>query len=231
VDDAKIVIETVIGHYLDTLVSDVKDKISTYLTMQTENNIVTTAIRYHLTTKLTYDFHVYYLQTVSNLQHFLITNDYFRTFKQKYALQGIDTNYLERLENQKTTIIQLIQENKIAKLYFDYFSKVQLQYNGKLITKDLGSFFTKLVHTFRPDCYSPLDNPIKDYFGLRKESFFVSFLVISCACKEWTHDNQVLMLTVRQRCKQIDSMDKLKIDRLSDLKVLDLIFWFEANHG
>ena len=114
---------TEISLYLDILTQQVKDKISTYVTDETINNTVSTALEFHLTTKASTDFQDYYLRTVSNTQYFLSVDNFFRVFKKQYALQAIDNSYLDRLEKEKRVIIQLIDNNQLTKLYFDYFAK------------------------------------------------------------------------------------------------------------
>ncbi len=95
--------------------------------------------------------------------------------------------------------------------------------------KTLVHFFAKLVHTFRPDEYCALDNPIKNYFGLKKESFFISFFIISVEYKHWATDNKKLLKVIREKFKQADKKGILQHDKLTDLKLLDLIFWSKAN--
>lgn len=55
--------------------------------------------------------------------------------------------------------------------------KVEIQQKNGIVKKRLGSFFVKSVHTFQPNKYCALDNPIKKYFGLENESFFVAFII------------------------------------------------------
>lgn len=194
---------TEISLYIDILTQQVKDKISTYITDQTINNAVSTALEFHLTTKASIDFQDYYLRTVSNTQYFLSlsANNFFRVFKKQYALQAIDNSFLDRLEKEKQAIIQLIDNNQLAKLYFDYFAKAQIRHNNEVVIRDLGSFFAKLVHTFRPNDFCALDNPIKKYFGLSRESFYIAFLIVSRAYREWAKDNKRLIEQIRQRLK------------------------------
>lgn len=118
---------------------------------------------------------MYYVETISNRANYLGSERFFARFKNKYALQGIDNDYLDRLEREKLSIMSLVEQGDILKLYFDYFANAQIKHHDKLVSKNLGSFFTKFVHTFKPADYCALDNPIKDYFQLKNEGFYLAF--------------------------------------------------------
>ncbi len=146
-----------------------------------------------------------------------------------YSLQGIDNNFLDKLEILKKEILNNICNDNLAQLYFDTFNKAEIKHGVGIIEKDLGSFFAKLVHTFRPEEYCALDNPIKNFFGLKKESFFISFFIISSEYKHWATDNNQIIKTLKVEFKKADKIGVLKHDKLTDMKLLDLIFWSKAN--
>ena len=156
------------------------------------------------------------------------SSDFFRVFKQRYGLQGIDGAYLDRLEREKETILRLIDNNELANLYFRFFANAQLQHGENVVRKNLGSFFAKLVHTFRPDEFCALDNPIKKHLGLGNESFYIAFVIISHAYKEWASENSDLMQQIRieLECNKVGQPFSA---RMTDLKLLDLVFWYQAN--
>ncbi|MDD4374851.1 MAG: hypothetical protein PHG67_13120 [Bacteroidales bacterium] len=183
----------------------------------------------HLADKVSAGFQDYYFLTLDNEKLYYSSNDFFRQFKKRYSLQGIDNNYLDKLEGIKKEILKNIRSDELAQLYFDTFNKAIIKHGKGFKVKDLGSFFAKLVHTFRPDEYCALDNPIKNYFGLKKESFFISFFIISVEYKHWATDNKNLLKIIRQKFKQADKKGILQHDKLTDLKLLDLIFWSKAN--
>ena len=146
-----------------------------------------------------------------------------------YALQGIDNKYLDRLEANKRDILKQIRADNLTQLYFEVFNKAIIKHGESFVEKDLGSFFAKLVHTFRPKDYCALDNPIKNYFGLKKESFFISFLIISSEYKHWAIDNKIFMQTIKDKFRRADLNQIINHNQLTDLKLLDLIFWSKAN--
>jgi hypothetical protein len=216
--------------YISTLKHTVYDRISANINENTIDEIVKTdLVKSHLDDKVSADFQDYYFLTLDNEKIYNSSTDFFRQFKKRYSLQGIDNNYLDKLEGLKKEILKNIRADKLAQLYFDTFNKAVIKHGKDFKEKDLGSFFAKLVHTFRPDEYCALDNPIKNYFGLKKESFFISFFIISFEYKHWATDNKKLIKIIRVKFKQADKKGILQHDKLTDLKLLDLIFWSKAN--
>ena len=183
----------------------------------------------HIKNKISSRFQQYYFETLNNETNFLSSENFFKKFKSRYSLQGIDNEYLDRLESRKLEILELIHKNSLSELYFEHFNRAVIKHGDSKKEKDLGSFFAKLVHHFSPHEYCALDNPIKDYFGLSKESFFIAFLIISAEYKKWAKENQQLLNTIRENFKQLDEDKILNYDLLTDHKLLDLIFWSKAN--
>lgn len=216
--------------YISTLKQTVYDLISGDINEKTIDEIVKTdLVKSHLEDKGSASFQDYYFLTLDNEKLYNSSTDFFRQFKKRYSLQGIDNNYLDKLEGLKKEILKNIRADKLAQLYFDTFNKAVIKHGKDFKEKDLGSFFAKLVHTFRPDEYCALDNPIKNYFGLKRESFFISFFIISVEYKHWATDNKKLLKIIREKFKQADKKGILQHDKLTDLKLLDLIFWSKAN--
>lgn len=87
----------------------------------------------------------------------------------------------------------------------------------------------KLVHTFRPKEFCALDNPIKIFFGLNRESFLIAFFIISEAYKNWATENIQTLDTIRCNCKEADKEQLFNHKMITDMKLLDLIFWSQAN--
>lgn len=215
--------------YTDRHIERVRQQISSDINNKTVDNVVRTFLAFHLADKNSSSFQDYYFLTLTNENYFLASPTFFQEFKQKYSLQGIDSGYLGRLESDKHNILSLLRTNKLADLYFDYFAKAQIKHGATTISKDLGSFFAKLVHTFKPDDYCALDNPIKNYFGLQRESFFIAFSIISSAYKLWAVDNKKLLADMKKQFENIDNKHLIRHDRVTDLKLLDLIYWSKAN--
>ncbi|OJV36610.1 MAG: hypothetical protein BGO33_10775 [Bacteroidia bacterium 43-41] len=216
--------------YFSTLKQTVYEQISADINEGTIDEIVKTDLaKSHIDDKASAAFQEFYFLTLDNEPLYYSSRDFFRQFKKRYSLQGIDNNYLDKLERLKKEILENIRADKLAQLYFDSFNKAVIKHGNDYKEKDLGSFFAKLVHTFRPDEYCALDNPIKNYFGLKKESFFISFFIISVEYKHWATTNRKLIESIRDKFKQADKNGVLQHDKLTDLKLLDLIFWSKAN--
>jgi hypothetical protein len=173
-------------------------------------------------------FQHYYFQTINN-EEFYLNNIFFKQFKSQYSLQGIDNDFLNHLEDKKLDLLNLIRNDEIEKLYLHNFRAAVLKRKEKVQYSDLTSFFAKFVHTFNPQNYCALDNPIKNHFKLNKESFYLSFLIISSQYKKWCEENQSIIELIKSELKAIDSENIIDFDKLTDLKLLDLIFWSKAN--
>ena len=145
-----------------------------------------------------------------------------------YSLQGIDNAYLFRLEREKKNLLDKLDKNDLVSIYLDYFAHASIKHGTKFVKKNLASFFAKFIHTFRPNEYCALDNPIKNYFGLSNESFYLSFLIISTAYKSWINDNTHMIAQVREQLK-LNRVANNYSNQMTDLKLLDLIFWLKAN--
>lgn len=219
---------TEISPYLETSKQNVKQKISDLLSNQTVRQVSSNAFAFHFRDEAPLAFQNYYQEIITNREIYLGASDFFRVFKQRYSLQGIDGAYLDRLEREKETILCLIDNNELANLYFRFFANAQLQHGENFVRKNLGSFFAKLVHTFRPDEFCALDNPIKKYFGLGNESFYIAFIIISHAYKEWASENSDLMQQVRIELERNEVGQPFSA-KMTNLKLLDLAFWYQAN--
>lgn len=222
--------ETSILPYLEISKQTVKRKISEILTDQKTREVAAAAFDFHFNNQNSLAFQEYYCKTISNRGHFLSTPNFFRIFKQKYALQGIDGKHLDQLEREKGKILQLIDNDELPKLYKEFFLDVLLQHGEIVVPRTLGSFFAKLTHTFNPDRYCALDNPIKDYLGLRRESFYIAFVVISQAYSEWASENTQQMQQIRIELEN-SLIGKSFSNKMTDLKLFDLIFWYLANEA
>jgi hypothetical protein len=215
--------------YLDKHIATVRRQISADINDTTVDNVVRTFLAFHLEDKNSSSFQDYYFLTLTNENYFLTSPTFFRDFKKRYSLQGIDNGYLDRLESDKQNILSLLQADNLTDLYFDYFAKANIKHGATTVDKDLGSFFAKLVHTFKPADYCALDNPIKDYFGLKRESFFIAFSIISSAYKLWAANNLKLLADIKQQFENIDNKHLIQHDKVTDLKLLDLVYWTKAN--
>lgn len=214
--------------YVDAKKLFVKRKIDTHLSGSAVASVAQAAFAFHFSDDDSLAFQTYYQTITGNREHFLSSRTFFRDFKQMYSLQGIDGAHLDNLESAKKMIIRMIDDGKLTELFFTHFADVVIQHGKGTVNKTLGSFFAKLIHTFRPAEYCALDNPIKQFFGLGTESFFIAFIVISQAYKEWAFDKKEQMHTIRNELER-NEIGRTFSTNMTDLKLLDLIFWYQAN--
>ncbi len=215
--------------YIDRKKQQVKFKIDNAINKDTVEKLVLSSVNFAINDTRSKKFQQYYFETINNTENYYKDNRFFHNFKSKYALQGIDNAYLDFLEQNKQNIMLHLNDERLTELYFVYFAKAKLQRKEKTVNVDLGSFFAKLVHTFKPKEYCALDNPIKNYFGLEKESFYIAFKIISSEYKSWVNKNQSILSLVREQIKNIDKEEIFKDGKLADMKILDLLFWSIAN--
>jgi hypothetical protein len=219
-----------ITDYLDSLKNAIDKKITTVITDQTIEDLVGKDLYYHIDPKnSSKKFQEYYFKVTENRENFLHDSDFFKHFKYQYSLQGVDNNLLIKLESNKQKILDYFDSDRSFNVYDEFFSKVKTKHGETFILKDFGSFFAKLAHTQKPETFCALDNPIKNYFGLEKESFLVSFYLISQAYKDFCTNNRTAISGLKNLFYKIDHDAVMIHDKLTDLKLLDLIFWYQAN--
>lgn len=218
-----------ISPYLISLSHRVKTNIAEVLSAEAEVDAAKAAFAFHFNDPASLKFQKYYIATVDNPESYLASPDFFKTFKKQYALQGIDNAYLTALEGKKRMLLRLVEAHALSRLYLEHFASAAIYQKGALVKKNLGSFFAKFVHTFKSGDYCALDNPIKNYFGLSRESFFVSLLVISHAYKKWASENPDALRLIRAELLTHRSAKPFAA-KMTALKLLDLIFWFKANN-
>lgn len=219
----------IIENYLNCLTNFVLVKIDRDIDENSAKDIVKNELSRYIRNYGPNSFHNYYFQTLNNEQNFFATADFFRQFKSQYSLQGIDNGFLNNLENKKAEMLNLIKQDELSNLYFNHFAKAKIRHKDRFVIKNLGSFFAKFVHTFRPADYCALDNPIKNYFGLKSESFFIAFWAVSKSYKIWAERESFLINNIKREFKELDKDSFFQHDKIFDLKILDLIFWAKAN--
>lgn len=218
-----------IGIYLEHHIAAVSAKIQTSISEEELEHLVQVSLGFHLTDPKSSAFQSYYFQVLENRDFYFEQPDFFKQFKKQYSLQGIDNEYLRHLEVNKKPIMDLVDQGKLARLYGQYFRSARIKHGQTWRHKELGSFFAKFVHMYRPQEFCALDNPIKNYLGLAKESFFVSHYVISAAYKMCAEQKGLLLGSIRREFAAIDHRRVFDHQRISDLKLLDLMLWSQAN--
>jgi hypothetical protein len=214
--------------YLAHLTVQVCKVIAHELSDSKVSSVAASAFEFHFSDKDSLKFQNYYVETVQDRNAYLSSNGFFLRFKKMYALQGIDKEYLNNLESEKESILDALEADELTALYLKYFAQASIRHGTTQRMKNLGSFFAKLTHTFRPSDYCALDNPIKRHFGLGNEGFYLSFIAISNAYKLWLQHNVKATADIRQQL-QVHPVGQTYSTKMTDLKLLDLIFWLRAN--
>lgn len=224
--------EKIISSYINQLTDCVLSKIDKDLKGETANAL----FKKHFTERIVNEknnrsqfnnFQVYYFETLGEIDKID-----FKDFKQRYSLQGVNSGYLEWLNNHKKEIGKFIETDNLSELYFKYFVSAKIKTKSGTKKKTLGSFFTKLVHTLKPEDYTPVDIPMKNYFGFEKDSYYIAMIVISKAFKDWCNKNRTLVEDFKeQMCKYVNKNYKIAIGKelVTDMKVMNTIYWSIAN--
>lgn len=218
-----------IESYIALKSQKVIDRLSLKTTMYEVNNLCQTNLKFHLADSGSLKFQLHWQTLVFEPNYYDRKDRFFREFKQMYSLQGIDNGYLDFLEKNKQDIKTLFQKKNYFKIYKNYFFEADIKRKNNTMKKELGSFYSKLMNAFDPHCFTALDNPIKSYFGFKSEGFFISYCIINEAYRYFIETNKNTFTSIRNKFLQFDKEDKLKMSRIPELKILDLIFWYEAN--
>jgi len=164
--------------------------------------------------KRTLTFLGYYNKTVLNKKKID-----FGEFKRQWAIQGMTkevfnffSDNFERLKNE-------IKKERDIKTFFEkYCCEVRKE----------ASFCSKLFHTILPNEFPPVDNPIKKKFQLQKEEFINAVLIIKRGYKLFIEENSDKIDLIR-RILSKPKFAYLRIDELSDIRILDMYYWFKEN--
>jgi hypothetical protein len=206
---------TTANTYIDKLVEKVRHQISAEITKKGIQRFKTdVACRVAKTNSV--KFFRWYFETTSNPKR-LAEGKEMREFKTKWGLgRFVKDEVCDRIQENFADIVRLVNRDNLTTLYFEYFEQV-----GTPPTNQ-GCFFTKLVHTLKPQDYCPVDTIISGHFALVNESYFVRLCALSRAYKEWASENRNLIADLKN---ELGRDDKHQIwEQLEDLKLLDTIF-------
>lgn len=220
--------QTEIVTHIERLKQGAGRKIAETLAGDVIETVARRAFAFHFSDRKSLAFQAYYGRVTGKREAFLKMPGFFREFKAQYSLQGIDNDCLDRFEKKKRAMLELIETDRLAELYDRHFTNVEVKRGDGTVRKDLGSFFAKFVHTFRPDRYCALDNPIKMALGLGHESFHIAFIVVSYAYRDWARGNPGLMRRIRAELERNET-GRAYSPAMTDLKLLDLVFWRQTN--
>ena len=171
--------------------------------------------REYLKDKRSKDFNEYYNQTVLDKEKIN-----FGTFSNKWALH-LRRNHIDYLNKNYELLKKEIIEKKDINLFYQKFG---IDKNGRRNK----SFCCKLFHTFLPDEFIPLDNPIRDHFKLRKFDFLLCEEIIRIGYLMFISKNHEKIKLVRDVLFS-DEFKFFRVKELSDIRLLDMIYWYILN--
>ena len=200
-------------NYIDSKALEVKRQI--------ENDIVT------LTDK---DLDDFFTKSLADNRTVSFTNYYNKTvldkesinfgeFKRQWAIQGMKRHIYKDFDDHFEKRKQEIIKEKDIKNFFNKYFRVE---------RNEAAFCCKLFHTFLPNEFPPLDNPIRKHFKLQRIDFIESLFIVKKAYKLFISDNQDEIQMIRDNLYKT-KFKIFRISELSDLRLLDMYYWLKIS--
>jgi hypothetical protein len=143
----------------------------------------------------------------------------FGEFKRQWAIQGMTKQVYNFFNDNFDRLEEEIQkERNIQQFFKKYCCTVRREV----------AFCSKLFHTIIPDEFPPLDNAIKKRFNLQKEEFLDSVLILKLGYKMFIEENSNKIKLIRKLLSK-PKFDYLRSNELSDIRILDMYYWFKEN--
>ena len=145
----------------------------------------------------------------------------FGEFKRQWAIQGMSAEVYRYFdENYDKLREEILNKKDIRSFFKEYCTKKRKE----------AAFCSKLFHTFLPEQFPPIDNPIKGEFSLKREDPIESILVIKKGYDLFVKKNPDKMKLVRQILSK-PKFSFLRIQELSDIRILDMFYWFRLSRS
>jgi len=164
--------------------------------------------------KRTFSFLEYYNKTALDKEKID-----FGEFKRQWAIQGMTKEVFNFFSDNFEKLKEEINKEKDIKKFFEKYC---------CTVRKEASFCSKLFHTILPDEFPPVDNPIKNKFHLQKEEFIKSVLIIKHGYKLFIAENSDKIKLIRKLLSK-PKFAYLRINELSDIRILDMYYWFKEN--
>lgn len=143
----------------------------------------------------------------------------FGEFKRQWAIQGMTREVFNFFTENFEILKKEIKKERDIKTFFEKYC---------CTVRKEASFCSKLFHTILPDEFPPVDNPIKKKFYLQKEEFIKSVLIIKKGYQLFIKKNQDKINLIKKLLSKPE-FAYLRIDELSDIRILDMYYWFKEN--
>ncbi|MEK6953067.1 MAG: hypothetical protein AABX29_08700 [Nanoarchaeota archaeon] len=145
----------------------------------------------------------------------------FGEFKRQWAIQGMTKEVFNFFNANFDKLKEEIKKEKDIKIFFKKYC---------CTVRKEASFCSKLFHTILPEEFPPVDNPIKKKFHLQKEEFIKSVLIIKRGYELFIKENQDKINLIRKILSK-PKFAYLRINELSDIRILDMYYWFKENRN
>lgn len=143
---------------------------------------------------------------------------YFGEFRYQWGLHLTRQFYTFFDENFGKLKKEITKEKNIGKFFQKYCSFPRRE----------AIFCSKIFHTVLPKEFPPVDNAIKNNFGLNV-GLIDAVSIIKEGYKSFIKENPKLIRNVRKVLTQ-SKFDYLRAKELSDIRILDMYYWFSENH-
>jgi hypothetical protein len=143
----------------------------------------------------------------------------FGEFKRQWAIQGMTRKVYNSFNENYFKIKEEIQKERDIRKFFE---------NNCCSVRREASFCSKLFHTVLPDEFPPVDNPIRRKFHLQNEEFIKCVLIIKLAYKLFIIENPDKLKLIRQLLSK-PRFAYLRVKELSDIRILDMYYWFKES--
>jgi len=164
--------------------------------------------------KRTVSFIEYYNKTILDKEKIR-----FGKFKYQWAIQGMPKSFYTYFDKNYDELIKEIKKDKNIETFF----KKYCIHDRKEV-----SFCSKLFHTILPSEFSPLDTAIRKRFNLDREDSIKNVLIIKRGYELFIKENSELMNLIRKILSK-SKFSYLRINELSNVRILDMYYWFKEN--
>jgi hypothetical protein len=142
----------------------------------------------------------------------------FGEFKIQWGIQGMTREFYSYFdENSERLKQEIVEKRNIREFFEKYCCKI----------REEATFCTKLFHTFLPNEFPPIDNAIRRKFRLN-EKLIDAVLIIKEGYKSFIKNNPKSITGVRSILSK-PKFGYLRADELSDIRILDMYYWFNEN--
>lgn len=140
-----------------------------------------------------------------------------------WAIRGIDKETIEYFNKNYDKLKEEITREKDISKFFETHC-YRKRKNGRIRRE--GSFCSKLFHTFLPQEFPPVDSNIRKHFDLKDDNFIKDVLLVKEEYQQFIKKNPEIIRKIRIILSK-DKFFELRAKELSDVRILDMYYWFK----